>query len=284
MIIDKITLNCNGRLVVLDRPKVMGILNVTPDSFFSGSRVGAVEEAVAKAKGMFADSADFIDIGGVSTRPGAADVSVAEEIDRVIPIIKGLVKECPDVLISIDTYQSEVARAAVEAGAAIINDVSAGRIDNSMYETVAELNVPYILMHMKGTPKDMQLNPTYENIGLEVLDFFIAEIDKLRQKKVKDIIIDPGFGFGKTIAHNYELLNSIHAFRFLQCPVLTGVSRKSMIHKALGISPDDALNGTTAVHMKALIEGARILRVHDVKEAVEVVKLFELMEENRVKG
>ena len=283
MIIDKETLNCNGRLFLLDRPKVMGILNVTPDSFFSGSRVQEVDAAITRASSMISEGASIIDIGGVSTRPGAEEVSTSDEKKRVLPIIKALHEEHPEVIISIDTYNSKVAIAAVEAGASIINDVSAGRIDEQMYDAVGELNVPYILMHMQGLPRTMQTSPNYNNVGLEVLDFFIAEIDKLRKRHIPDIILDPGFGFGKTVAHNYELLNSIHAFRFLRCPVMTGLSRKSMIYKPLGITADEALNGTTALHMKALIEGSKLLRVHDVKAAVETVRLFELLEANQPK-
>lgn len=281
MIIDKLTLNCNGRLMVLDKPKVMGVINATPDSFFSGSRASLIDDATQKASQMLSEGVDILDIGGVSTRPGAESVGLEEELGRVIPLIQNIKSAFPDCFISIDTYQSEVATAAVKAGAAIINDVSAGRMDDRMYDAVADLNVPYILMHMQGTPKDMQTSPAYDNIGLEVLDFFITEIDKLRQRKVKDIIIDPGFGFGKTLAHNYELMNCVHAFRFLECPVLVGVSRKSMIYKALDITPENALNGTTALNMKALMEGAKILRVHDVQEAVETIKLFELLEDNK---
>jgi len=261
----------------------MGILNATPDSFFSGSRVAEMDAAIARAEQMIIDGASMIDIGGVSTRPGAEQVSIVEEKERVLPIIRSLHAAYPEIIISIDTYNSEVALAAVEIGASIVNDVSAGRIDDRMYDVVGELNVPYILMHMQGNPKTMQEAPTYNNVSIEVLDFFIAEIDKLRKRDIPDIILDPGFGFGKTVAHNYELLNSIHAFRFLQCPVLTGVSRKSMIYKPLGITADDALNGTTAIHMKALIEGSKLLRVHDVKAASETVKLFELIEAHQPK-
>ena len=284
MIIDKETLNCNGRLFLLDQPKVMGILNATPDSFFSGSRVQEVDGAIAKADVMIQEGAAIIDIGGVSTRPGAEEVSIDEEKERVLPIIKAIHVAHPEVIISIDTYNSEVAASAVVEGASIVNDVSAGRIDHRMYDVVGELKVPYILMHMKGDPQTMQDTPEYNNVGLEVLDFFIAKIDKLRSRFIPDIILDPGFGFGKTVAHNYELLNTIHAFRFLQCPVLTGISRKSMIYKPLDIAPEDALNGTTALHMKALIEGSKILRVHDVKAAMETIRLFELLESNQPKS
>jgi len=281
--VDKETLNCNGRLVMLDKPRVMGILNITPDSFYADSRVSAIDEALGRAEAMIKDGATIIDVGGVSTRPGANTVKISEEKNRVLPIVKALSSTQPDVIISIDTYNSEVAAEAVKQGASMVNDISAGRIDERMYDVVGDLNVPYILMHMQGDPKNMQTAPSYENVGLEVLDFFITEIEKLRKRKIPDIILDPGFGFGKTVAHNYELLNSIHAFRFLECPVLSGVSRKSMIYKPLGVTAEAALNGTTAIHMKALMEGSKILRVHDVRAAVETVKLFELMETNQPK-
>jgi len=268
---------------MLDKPRVMGILNVTPDSFYADSRVSAIDEALGRAEAMIKDGATIIDVGGVSTRPGANTVKISEEKNRVLPIVKALSSTQPDVIISIDTYNSEVAAEAVKQGASMVNDISAGRIDERMYDVVGDLNVPYILMHMQGDPKNMQTAPSYENVGLEVLDFFITEIEKLRKRKIPDIILDPGFGFGKTVAHNYELLNSIHTFRFLECPVLSGVSRKSMIYKPLGVTAEAALNGTTAIHMKALMEGSKILRVHDVRAAVETVKLFELMETNQPK-
>lgn len=284
MIWDKKTLNCHGRLVVVEKPMVMGIINATPDSFHAESRSQNIEAALTKTDQMIKEGVDILDIGGVSTRPGAVEVPVEEELQRVIPIIKEIKSLHPDTLISIDTYQSRVAEAAVNAGADIINDISAGRIDQRMYDAVADLDVPYILMHMKGNPATMQFNPTYENVCLEVLDFFIWEIDKLRKRLVKDILLDPGFGFGKLLEHNYQLLNGLHAFRFLECPLLVGLSRKSMIHRPLKILPDEALNGTTALHMKALQEGAKFLRVHDVKEAVEAIQLFQLLENNQPNG
>ena len=268
----------------LDRPKVMGILNVTPDSFYSGSRVQAVDQALESAQAMHDEGVTIFDVGGVSTRPGADEVSIEEELQRVIPVLNALKVDFPDLFVSVDTYQSKVAVEAVKAGADIVNDVSAGSIDEHMYDAVADLNVPYILMHMKGTPKTMQHRPSYENVSLEVLDFFIAELNELRKRNIKDVILDPGFGFGKTIAHNYQLLNSIHAFRFLECPILAGLSRKSMIYKPLGIEPKDALNGSTALHMKALLEGAQLIRTHDVKEAVETIKLFELLQNHQAQS
>lgn len=269
------TLNCKGRLLTLDRPLVMGILNITPDSFFEGSRVGTGDDLLARAERMLAEGADMLDVGGMSSRPGAELISEEEELGRVLPVIASLHRHFPEAILSIDTIRATVARQAVEAGASLVNDISAGRLDEAMYETVAALRVPYVLMHMQGMPRTMQQDPHYEDVVVEVLDFFIAEMGKLRALGVHDIILDPGFGFGKTLAHNYELLNGMQAFQILEAPVLTGLSRKSMVTRLLGVSPQEALNGTTALHMVALRNGARILRVHDVKEAVEVVKIFE---------
>ncbi|MEM6318301.1 MAG: dihydropteroate synthase [Bacteroidota bacterium] len=273
------TLNCNGHLVSLETPIVMGILNVTPDSFYDGGRFQQEDAILRQAEKMIAEGATIIDIGGMSSRPGADIISVDEELKRVLSPIQSITKSFPNIILSIDTIRSKVARAAIEAGAHVINDISAGKFDDQMYSTVADLGVPYILMHMQGKPDDMQENPTYEDIGLEVLDFFIAEVGKLRTLGVKDIIIDPGFGFGKTIAHNYQLLNKIHTFKILEVPILAGVSRKSMIYKFLETTPEEALNGTTALNMIALQQGAQILRIHDVKEAVETVQLFRQVEQ-----
>lgn len=268
------TLNCKGRLLTLDRPRVMGILNITPDSFFEGSRVQGAG-LLARAERMLAEGADILDIGGMSSRPGAELISEDEELSRVIPAIEALQRHFPQTILSVDTIRASVARMAVEAGASMINDISAGRLDEAMYEIVGALRVPYVLMHMQGTPRTMQQDPHYENVVVEILDFFIAEMGKLRALGVHDIILDPGFGFGKTLAHNYELLKGMQAFQILEAPVLAGLSRKSMVTRLLGVNPSEALNGTTALHMVALQNGARILRVHDVKEAVEVVKIFE---------
>ena len=268
------TLNCKGRLVSLEQPVVMGILNATPDSFYDGGKYRGLDQQLIQVEQMLKEGATFIDIGGMSSRPGAAIIDQDEELKRVLPVIEATIEEFPEALISIDTIHSEVARAAINAGACIINDISAGRLDANMYETVAKLDVPYILMHMQGKPKQMQQNPTYENVALEVLDFFIQEIGKLRSLGIKDLIIDPGFGFGKTVSHNYQLLNHLHVFKMLEVPVLAGISRKSMICKVLKVNPSDALNGTTALHMVALRQGARILRAHDVKEAEQCIQLF----------
>ena len=268
------TLNCKGRILVIDKPFVMGIINATPDSFFGGSRFNGVNEIVAKAEKMLKDGADILDIGGQSTRPGSELISADKEIERVIPAIKAIVEKRAEAFISIDTFYSKVAAAAVNAGASIVNDISAGSMDDKMIATVAELKVPYILMHMKGTPQTMQQNATYENATREVLDFFISKIDKLKKAGIIDVIIDPGFGFAKTIDQNFELLKNLSVFKMLDKAIMLGISRKSTIYKTLGISADEALNGTSVLNTIGLINGASILRVHDVKEASETVKLF----------
>ena len=275
------TINVRGRLVDLRRPVVMGILNVTPDSFFDGGRYDGVEAALQQADRMLREGATLLDVGGMSSRPGAEIIDEETELSRVLPLVESLHRRFPEVPISIDTVRARVAREAVAAGAGIINDISAGRIDEpgAMYQAVAELGVPYILMHMQGLPGTMQLDPHYEgDVVLDVLDFLIAEVGKLRELFVKDIIIDPGFGFGKTVAHNYSLLGRMHAFGIMDLPILAGISRKSMICKVLKVNPDAALNGTTALHMIALQQGARLLRAHDVREAVEVIRLWEQLE------
>jgi len=268
------TLNCKGRLLVIDKPLVMGIINATPDSFFGGSRFSAFDEIVAQAEKMMNDGADIIDIGGQSTRPGSELIPADEEIERVVPAIKTIAKKFPKTFISIDTFYSKVVTAAVDAGATIINDISAGSMDNKMIKTIAELKTPYLLMHMKGTPQTMQQNAVYENVTGEVLDFFITKTQELKNAGIIDIIIDPGFGFSKTIAQNFELLKNLSVFKMLDKPIMLGISRKSTIYKTLGVNADDALNGTTVLNTIGLMNGASILRVHDVKEAKEAVKLF----------
>jgi dihydropteroate synthase len=268
------TLNCKGRLLTLDRPLVMGILNLTPDSFFEGSRVQNGGDLLQRADRMLQEGADMLDIGGMSSRPGSEVISEEEELRRVLPAVEALHRHFPQAILSVDTVRASVARLAVETGASMVNDISAGRLDEAMYETVAALRVPYVLMHMQGTPQTMQQDPHYDDVVVEILDFFIREMGKLRALGVHDIVLDPGFGFGKTLAHNYELLRGMQAFQILEAPVLAGLSRKSMITRLLGVSPGEALNGTTALHMAALQNGAKILRVHDVKEAVEVVKIY----------
>ncbi len=268
------TLNCKGRILVIDKPIVMGIINATPDSFFGGSRSNGTEEIVAEAEKMLNDGADIVDIGGQSTRPGSKLISADEEIERVIPAIKVIAKKNPEAFISIDTFYSKVAAAALDAGASIVNDISAGSMDNKMIATVAELKVPYILMHMKGTPQTMQQNATYENVTREVLDFFISKINELRNADIIDVIIDPGFGFAKTIDQNFELLKNLSVFKMLDKAIMLGISRKSTIYKTLGVNADEALNGSTVLNTIGLMNGASILRVHDVKEARETIKLY----------
>jgi len=275
MIYEKKTLNCGGRLVSLEEPLVMGILNITPDSFYDGGRYTSQDEWLRQAGKMVDEGATFIDVGGMSSRPGAAIVDEDEERKRVLTAIESLHHRFPEALISIDTARAGVAAESVAAGACLINDISAGSLDKQMYPTVAKLGVPYVLMHMQGTPDTMQKEPVYEDVVQEVLDFFIRETGKLRALGVGDIVLDPGFGFGKTVAHNYRLLTMMHTFRMLECPVLAGISRKSMICKVLGVPPENALNGTTALHMVALQQGAKILRAHDVREAREVIKLWQ---------
>ncbi|MER2997227.1 dihydropteroate synthase [Pontibacter populi] len=270
----KTTLNCRGKLLSLDTPLVMGILNVTPDSFYPGSRLSTTEEAVERARIMLAEGADILDIGGYSTRPGAADISSQEEQDRLIPAIEAIVKEFPDVILSVDTFRADVAEASIKAGAAIVNDVAGGTLDEKMFETVARLQVPYILMHLRGTPQTMQAMANYSNVTIEVLDELQQQVSKLTRLGVNDIIIDPGFGFAKTTHHNFELLNRLEDLRILGLPVLAGMSRKSMVYKTLGIHQTDALTGTIVVNTIALMKGATILRVHDVKETKQTIELY----------
>jgi dihydropteroate synthase len=270
----KSTLNTGGKILRLHDPIVMGILNVTPDSFFAGSRTFTEKMVLERAEKLLSEGAAILDIGGYSSRPGATDISEEEEMNRIAPAIISIVQEFPEAVISVDTFRSEVAKAAIEAGAAIINDISGGNLDGRMFATVADLQVPYILMHMRGTPQTMQTLTSYENLTAEITTYFSEKVDQLRRIGVKDIILDPGFGFAKTVAQNHELLNQLDYFKIFGLPVLAGLSRKSMTYKALGIAPEEALNGTTALNMLALTKGAKILRVHDVKEAVQTIKLY----------
>jgi len=267
------TINCKGTLIDFSTPKVMGILNSTPDSFFDGGKYSTEKELLHQVEKMLADGATFIDVGTYSSRPGAAIISEEEELQRIIPVIKLLVKKFPEIIISVDTFRSAIAQKTIEAGAAMINDISGGTMDSTMFKTVAKLQVPYVLMHMLGTPQSMQENPKYENITTELISFFSKQLFKLRQLHVNDIIIDVGFGFGKTTAHNFELLKNLTLFQRLDVPVLAGVSRKSMLYKPLSISPKEALNATTSANTIALLNGATLLRVHDVKEAMEAIKI-----------
>lgn len=269
------SLNCKGKLLVIDRPIVMGIINITPDSFYAGSRQMVEYDILKQAEKMLSEGASILDIGGQSTRPGSEQLTADEEMKRVIPAIEKLVEAFPEAIISIDTFFAEVAKAAIYAGASIVNDISAGNMDDKMLETVAALNVPYIAMHMKGTPQTMQENATYENLIQEVIDYFIGKIEACRLAGIHDVIIDPGFGFAKTISQNFCLLREMDLLKMLHKPILAGISRKSTIYKTLGISAEEALNGTTVLNTLALQNGANILRVHDVKEAVEAIILFE---------
>lgn len=278
MLHQQYTLNCKGKLLDLSQPIIMGILNITPDSFFDGGKYMSNTSILGKATKMLEEGAQIIDIGGMSSRPGADFISVQEELDRILPAVEIINKHYPETIISIDTIRSAVAKQAVSSGACIINDISAGKFDDELFQTVAQLKVPYILMHMQGQPKNMQTNPDYKDIALEVLDFMIEKVGQLRALGVKDICIDPGFGFGKSLQHNYQLLKKMHIFKILELPILCGLSRKSMIYKLLNTTPDKALNGTSALHMIALQEGAKILRVHDVREAFEVIQLWQNLE------
>lgn len=268
-------MNVGGKLINLSVPKVMGILNVTPDSFFDGNRYTDVSQALKQTEKMITEGATFIDVGGYSSRPGATDISVEEEIKRVIPVIQAISKAFPEIAISIDTFRASVAKAAVEQGAGLINDISGGELNPQLFNTVSELQVPYVLMHMRGTPETMTQLNQYENLTKEVIDYFHKKIHQLQNLGVKDIIIDPGFGFAKNIDQNFELLNQLDYLRILGKPILAGLSRKSMIWKSLKITPEEALNGSTSLNTVALLKGASILRVHDVKEAVETIKLIE---------
>ena len=269
-----ITLNLRGRLLELREPQIMGILNVTPDSFFSESRTPDEEHIAQRVKQMMNDGADMIDIGGYSSRPGANDVSTEEEMNRLRRGLRIIRKLYPDVPVSVDTFRADVARMCIEEeGADIINDISGGMMDRQMFRTVAQLHVPYIMMHMQGTPDSMQLAPHYENLRQEVMLYFAERIDRLCQMGAKDIIVDPGFGFGKTMEHNYELMAHLEDFHVFGLPLLVGISRKSMIYKLLGGTPQTSLNGTTELYTIALTKGAHILRVHDVKEAAEAKRI-----------
>ena len=268
------TINCKGKLIDLSTPKVMGILNVTPDSFYDGGFYKDESIIIKQVEKMLNDGATFIDVGAYSSKPNADEVSQDEELQRIIPIIDLLLKHFPDIIISVDTFRAEVAKQCIKKGAAIVNDISAGYLDEKMLETVADLHVPYIMMHMRGTPKTMQQQTGYDNILKDILFYFSERIAKAKALAIKDIIIDPGFGFAKTREQNFKLLNVLDQFKITNSPILAGVSRKSMIYKTLDTSPTEALNGTTALNMIALQKGAKILRVHDVKEAMECVTLF----------
>ncbi len=271
----KLTLNSKGKLIDLSSPLVMAILNITPDSFYAKSRIHLLDEALRKVETMLKDGATIIDLGAYSSRPGAVDISVDEELSRLIPVVRAIVKQFPDTILSIDTFRAKVAEEAIETGAHIINDISTGNLDDQMFATVAKLKVPYIMMHMKDTPQTMQQDPTYAHVVNEIFTYFNEKIAALKSLGVSDIIIDPGFGFAKTISHNYQVLQQLATFNIFQLPILVGFSRKSMITKVLDIKAAEALNGTSILNTAALLNGANLLRVHDVKEAVECIKLTE---------
>jgi len=276
----KITLNLKGELLDLSRPCVMGILNLTPDSFYSNSRMGSIDAALERAEICLNEGAAFIDIGAYSSRPGADEVTTDEELKRIIPAITAISKRFPEAKLSVDTFRAKVAKESIEAGAHLINDISGGNLDEQMFETVAALNVPYILMHMQGTPQTMQQKPVYKNIGLEVVDYLAEKVSILKMLGVKDIIVDPGFGFAKNTTHNYQLFNQLENLDVFGLPVLVGISRKSMIYKLLGTTAEEALNGTTVLNTIALQKGASILRVHDVRAAVECIAIVEKMQQS----
>ena len=271
-------INANGKLMDLSEPQVMGILNVTPDSFYAGSRAETERDITQRIHQIVNEGASIIDIGAYSSRPNAQHISAEEEMSRLRTGLELIRKHYPEAIVSVDTFRADIARMCVEEyGVAIINDISAGNMDEQMFPTIARLGVPYIIMHMKGTPQNMQENPHYDHFLKEIFYYFSEKVQKLRDLGAKDIIIDPGFGFGKTIEHNYELMNHLEEFHLFELPILVGISRKSMIYKLLGITPEEALNGTTALNTIALTKGAHILRVHDVKEAVECVKIVQKM-------
>jgi dihydropteroate synthase len=269
-----ITIECNSKLLDLSTPAIMGILNLTDDSFYDGGRYNSVQKALLQAEKMLDNGAKIIDIGAYSSRPNAKHINQDEEWKRLEKILKIINKEFPQTILSVDTFRSEIAKRSVDSGVDIINDISAGNLDSKMFDTIANLNVPYVMMHMQGTPQNMQDNPQYDCIESEVLEFFSSKVNTLKEKGFNKIIIDPGFGFGKTLEHNYQLLNNLEALHVLDLPMLVGVSRKSMIYRILDTDAKNALNGTTALHTLCLNKGASILRVHDVKEAAECVKLI----------
>jgi dihydropteroate synthase len=278
MIHPKITLNLCGTLLVLENPVVMAVINITADSFYEKSRFTERGSILKQAETHLQEGATFLDIGGMSSRPGAP-VSVAkDEVEKIVPVIKSLKKEFPDAFLSIDTVHSAVANAAYQEGAVLVNDISAGAIDPDMFPFLAKTNIPYVLMHLKGIPRNMQDDTNYKDVSLDVLDFLILKYQALKEFGVKDIIIDPGFGFGKDVVQNYELLQNLSIFKILECPLMVGLSRKSMIYKVIEGTPEDALHGTTALHFFALQQGALILRSHDVKPAIDTIRVWKALE------
>lgn len=271
------SINCKGTLIDLSTPKVMGILNLTPDSFFDGGKYSHNDAVLLQVEKMLSEGATFIDVGGYSSRPGAVHISEEEELSRVLPIIELLTSYFNNICISVDTFRSKVALKSIKKGAAIINDISGGNADENMFQTAVNLQVPYIAMHMQGTPQTMQKNPVYQNITQEILKDFSEKAFLLKKMGLNDLIFDVGFGFGKTLEHNYELLQNLDLFQYLDCPILTGISRKSMLYNPINTSAENALNATTVANTIALQKGTQILRVHDVKEAVEAIKIVSLL-------
>ena len=278
MIHPKITLNLCGSLLVLENPVVMAVININTDSFYEKSRFTERGGILKQAETHLKEGATFLDIGGMSSRPGAPISNAKDEVEKIVPVIKSLKKEFPDAFISIDTVHSDVASAAYQEGAVLVNDISAGAIDPDMFPFLAKTNIPYVLMHLKGVPRNMQDNTNYKDVSLDVLDFLILKYQALKELGVKDIIIDPGFGFGKDVAQNYELLQNLSIFKILECPLMVGLSRKSMIYKVIDGTPEDALHGTTALHFFALQQGALILRAHDVKPAIDTIRVWKALE------
>lgn len=271
------SINCNGKILDLSVPRIMGILNVTPDSFYDGNKYNSVDLAMDQVRLMLSEGMDILDIGAASSRPGAAAVTPEEEWNRLSPVLSEVVKEFPNLIVSVDTYWAQVAEKSINTGASIINDISAFEIDKNLLNVMADSGTPYILMHMQGTPDKMQLHPTYEDVTHEVMIYFIEKIRTLHKKGVYDIILDPGFGFGKSIDHNYELVRNFDLFKILEKPLLAGISRKSMIYKKLGITPAETLEITTALHLQLLLKGAKLLRVHDVKAARQAIEIAKML-------
>ena len=267
------TINCKGQIIDLSTPKIMGILNITPNSFYDGGKYSSEKNAILQVEKMLIEGATFIDIGAYSSKPNAELVSEEEELNRIIPVVKVILNKFPEALLSIDTFRSSVAQACIENGAALINDISAGNLDEKMFEVIAKNNVPYIMMHLRGTPQTMQSQTNYEHLINEMITYFSDKINMARSLGINDLIIDPGFGFAKTTDQNFEILSNLELFKMLELPIVSGVSRKSMIYKTLDTTPDEALNGTTVLNTIAITKGANIIRVHDVKEAVECVTL-----------
>ena len=278
MIHPKITLNLCGSLLVLENPVVMAVININTDSFYEKSRFTERGGILKQAETHLREGATFLDIGGMSSRPGAPISNAKDEVEKIVPVIKSLKKEFPNAFISIDTVHSAVASAAYQEGAVLVNDISAGAIDPDMFPFLAKTNIPYVLMHLKGVPRNMQDNTNYKDVSLDVLDFLILKYQALKELGVKDIIIDPGFGFGKDVVQNYELLQNLSIFKILECPLMVGLSRKSMIYKVIDGTPEDALHGTTALHFFALQQGALILRAHDVKPAIDTIRVWKALE------